>query len=364
MNDRILILTTGGAIGSILGEGQLTRDVHPGGDDLKAVIQNVAQSRKLAVTVRPVINILSENAQPEDWLSLLRTVDEAYQEGFRRIVITHGTDTFAYSAAMLGQMDNRPDLKIVLTASFYGLDEAVSDAPLNIEAALTAVSSNELPADVYTAVRRPDDPRLPGTKTKAVAADIIRAMDLLPMQPNDNGFTAVFGRRYAEYLQHTRTLSLTSAARLDLPGFFRPLQLGGPLPDAIGDVVRRRIFMIEAAPGFCLSMLRFPADEDCVLLVKLYHSGTAPAIEYDGSLLEFMRTHPRVTVIMATLPHIYVAYPYESTAKLIRAGAVVVFNWLPHQLYVRFLLGLAQGRKVDELVEGIREQVITLPSVM
>ncbi len=52
-------------------------------------------------TFRPVSTADSINKQPEDWINMIHRVNQAYLEGFDLVIITHGTDTLAFSALAL-----------------------------------------------------------------------------------------------------------------------------------------------------------------------------------------------------------------------------------------------------------------------
>lgn len=57
------------------------------------------------------------------------------------IVITHGTDTMAYTAAALSVMTENPPVPVVLTGSQRPFFDSGSDAPANFEDALAVAGS-------------------------------------------------------------------------------------------------------------------------------------------------------------------------------------------------------------------------------
>ncbi len=50
--------------------------------------------------IRPY-TILSENAEPEHWLKIIRAIQNRDLRAYHGIMITHGTDTLPYTAAAL-----------------------------------------------------------------------------------------------------------------------------------------------------------------------------------------------------------------------------------------------------------------------
>ena len=84
--------------------------------------------------------------QPEEWAVMAKAAFEG-MKNHDGIVITHGTDTCAYSAAALDTMLIHPKVPVVLTGSQLPVGEEDGDAAHNIyDAFLTACGA---PAGVY-----------------------------------------------------------------------------------------------------------------------------------------------------------------------------------------------------------------------
>ena len=126
---KILLLTTGGTIASL-----------PGGDGLEPHRSDVME-RELTqlrtyydITVRDVICLDSSNIRPEEWQLLARRIFEE-REGFDGIVVSHGTDTMAYTASAVTFMLPNIDLPVVFTGSQLPLADMLSDGPDNLRTA-------------------------------------------------------------------------------------------------------------------------------------------------------------------------------------------------------------------------------------
>lgn len=90
----------------------------------------------------------SSNIQPEEWLQIADEIRRTAQDkSISGIVLTHGTDTMAYTASMLSFLLLDVDIPIVLTGAQTPITEENSDGRQNLGDALTAV--RELPAGVY-----------------------------------------------------------------------------------------------------------------------------------------------------------------------------------------------------------------------
>lgn len=131
---RILFVNTGGTISSFLGEEGLSptftaQDLLNEIPELKSVC---------AVEAITLMNVDSSNIQPENWAIISSFVFEAL-DNFDGIVISHGTDTMAYTASALSFMMGSLTKPVVLTGSQLPLSIKGTDAKDNIiNAFLTA----------------------------------------------------------------------------------------------------------------------------------------------------------------------------------------------------------------------------------
>ena len=126
---KILLLTTGGTIASM-----------PGGEGLEPHRSGVME-RELNqlrtyydITVRDVMCLDSSNMRPEEWQIIARDVFES-RTGFDGIVVSHGTDTMAYTASAVTYMLPNIDVPVVFTGSQLPLADMLSDGPDNLRTA-------------------------------------------------------------------------------------------------------------------------------------------------------------------------------------------------------------------------------------
>ncbi len=142
MPPKITLLATGGTIASL----QTPSGLAPGmrAEDLLSACPNL---HKLAdITARDVFSLDSSNIQPEEWQELALAVLEA-AKSCEGIVITHGTDTMAYTASALSFMLRGLSVPVVLTGSQLPLGHPHSDAPGNLTEAFMAAAA--APAGIY-----------------------------------------------------------------------------------------------------------------------------------------------------------------------------------------------------------------------
>jgi L-asparaginase len=133
---KILLLTTGGTIASLpTGEG-----LAPGmeGGDLVQLIGNIASQYQ--ITVRDLLHLDSSNIQPEEWQAIAQAVYES-RNSYDGVVITHGTDTMAYTSSALSFMLLNIRIPVVLTGAQLSIDNPLTDAVENLRTALAMAAS-------------------------------------------------------------------------------------------------------------------------------------------------------------------------------------------------------------------------------
>ena len=132
---KILLLTTGGTIAS-----------RPGGEGLEPHRSDVME-RELEqlrtyydITVRDIMCLDSSNIRPEEWQVIACNIFE-YREDFDGVVVSHGTDTMAYTASAVTFMLPDIDRPVVFTGSQLPLADMLSDGPDNLRTAFAMAAS-------------------------------------------------------------------------------------------------------------------------------------------------------------------------------------------------------------------------------
>ncbi len=133
---RILLLTTGGTIASRLTEEGLA----PGLDGLALTHDLGGLPDSYDLTVRDILHLDSSNIQPEEWRLIARCVYEA-REDYDGIVISHGTDTMAYTASVLSYMVRNIPVPVVLTGAQLPIEHPLTDGLDNLRTAFAMASS-------------------------------------------------------------------------------------------------------------------------------------------------------------------------------------------------------------------------------
>lgn len=120
---KLLMLTTGGTIASVEGENGLAPGVKA--DELLSYVSTL--DNDYTMETQSLMNIDSTNMQPEYWVEIAEAVKENY-DAYDGFVITHGTDTMAYTSAALSYMLQHAKKPIVITGSQIPITFQKTDA--------------------------------------------------------------------------------------------------------------------------------------------------------------------------------------------------------------------------------------------
>ena len=136
---NITILGTGGTIASFV--DYKTGAVSPA-ITAEQLVNSVKALDKIAnINAEPLFSLASEDMKPNHWEDMAVKVKEIHDKNNHGIVIGHGTDTMAYSAAALAFQLPEISNPVVFTGAQRSPDRPSSDAHLNlVGAAKTAMS--------------------------------------------------------------------------------------------------------------------------------------------------------------------------------------------------------------------------------
>jgi len=172
MNSKILLLTTGGTIAST-----------PSADGLRPTADGSALLSFLGpvsyeITIRDLLTLDSSNIQPEEWQLISKTIYEE-RVNYDGIVVTHGTDTMAYTASMLSFMLPGIEIPVVLTGSQLPIFHPLSDAPENLRTAF-AMAQSKVPG-VFIAFNRKVLLGCRAVKIRTTGFDAFESVNLPPI---------------------------------------------------------------------------------------------------------------------------------------------------------------------------------------
>ena len=134
---RILLIGTGGTIASEMTEGGLTPEL-----TTEQLLAHIPAIREICrVECVQLLNLDSTSITPQHWLMMARCIQERYDlyDGF---VITHGTDTMAYTAAALSYLIQGSPKPIILTGAQKPIGFDSTDSKINLADAFRCAASD------------------------------------------------------------------------------------------------------------------------------------------------------------------------------------------------------------------------------
>ena len=124
---RILMLATGGTIAS----KECGQGLRPAITSEEILSYVPAVGELCRVEAVQLMNLDSTNITPAHWLEMAAAIRERYDE-FDGFVVTHGTDTMAYTAAALSYLIQNSPKPIVITGSQKSICLHDTDARMNL----------------------------------------------------------------------------------------------------------------------------------------------------------------------------------------------------------------------------------------
>jgi len=337
---KIAIITTGGTIGSCINGDTVTLNTS---SDNNLFSSDFIE--KYNIDIINAITISSEDTVPSDWIDILHAIKAANENPeYKGIVLTHGTDTMAYTLSVLSSYNNMLKKPLCVTGSFYAPNHPKSDAYINLEASLHLVSKDNIIPSTYVAFRSILSNR---------SVKIAHGHSLIPMSFNDRSFNYTYHSFLGTYSKDNKKLNFNEDVNIKNNNI--PLIESNKIP-CIENIKesQKKIAIVKLYPGIDLLTLNAIAKSKDIMIIKPYHSGTGQSFD-KGCLIEFLKTNLETKVFIGNFPSKYIQSPYESTIKLINAGASVYCDLQTHQLYSFSLLSLALGRSLNSLCESLEK---------
>ncbi len=313
---RILIVTSGGTISSLLAGDQIS--INSAAEVMLArEIRELAAQLGLPIEIQRAANVPSSSLAPENWGSLAKIIAEKNKAGFERFVITHGTDTLHYTAAFLAIQFAGWPIRVCLTGAFFPINHEQSDGRDNLSCSLqTTASDRRLSDGVYVCISR--------------AIGVAPALTVLPPSFDQTDYRLLYHQFSEKERMSARILTETLAFRTAIA---TPEQL---------ENAKRSVLFARLYPGIDMRLFESAANAT-FLILEGYHSGTGSISEGADSLLALRRKRPDLMICLGSIPSPVVQSPYEASTELATNGIWVYRDVPPHVLFAGALLGKANG---------------------
>ncbi len=321
---KILLLTTGGTIASASSADGLVPETD--GDGLLYYMGSMKDTYD--ITICNLLTLDSTNIQPEEWQIMARKIYEE-REHFDAIVMTHGTDTMAYTASVLSYMLLGIGIPVVLTGSQLPIQHPLTDAVTNLRCAFEMANTGV--AGVFVAF---DRKILLGCRSVKVRASGFEAFESINLPP--------IGTIDSDGL-HIRKELLTTTQN-----------------DCIlRDQIDNKVFLLKLTPGTDPNILPAMANLGCSgIVIEAFGSGGINFIRRNlVAMLEVM-TKQDIPVVVSSqclydrsdLRH------YEVGRKALEKGVIPAYDMTSEAAVTKLMWGLGQlAKKEGRVVEAMRE---------
>ena len=143
---NILVVFTGGTIGSTLNS---KGNIAP--TDQKLLISKYSEiaEENHSFDILEPFTVLSENMTVEHWNLLFDAVNSVDESKYDGIIITHGSDTVSYTAAMGSYLLRHKACPVVFIAANYILDDPKSNGLENFKSAIDLITDDKIKRGVF-----------------------------------------------------------------------------------------------------------------------------------------------------------------------------------------------------------------------
>ena len=311
---RILLIATGGTIAS--------RPTAAGGlapaltsAELLACVPELAEV--CHIDALQLYNLDSTNIGPDQWIGMVHAVRDHY-DAYDGFVITHGTDTMAYTAAALAYMIQRSAKPVVLTGSQKSIYNRDTDARNNL----------------YRAVLYACHPAAWGVQLVFDGKVILGTRARKIRTKSFNAFSSIDYPDTAEF----RDLRLVPF--LPMPAGYGPVQFQDRLDPAV--------FVLRLVPGMRADIIPLLAGHCNALILESFGVGGLPGGD-DGPLFAAVRdwcAAGRLAVFTTQVPHEgsdLAVYEVGRAAKAL-PGVLEARDMTPEAVVTKLMWVLAQTR--------------------
>ena len=315
---RILLIATGGTIAS--------RPTAAGGlapaltsAELLACVPELAEV--CHIDALQLYNLDSTNIGPDQWIGMVHAVRDHY-DAYDGFVITHGTDTMAYTAAALAYMIQRSAKPVVLTGSQKSIYNRDTDARNNL----------------YRAVLYACHPAAWGVQLVFDGKVILGTRARKIRTKSFNAFSSIDYPDTAEF----RDLRLVPF--LPMPAGYGPVQFQDRLDPAV--------FVLRLVPGMQADIIPLLAGHCNALILESFGVGGLPGGD-DGPLFAAVRdwcAAGRLAVFTTQVPHEgsdLAVYEVGRAAKAL-PGVLEAQDMTPEAAAVKLMWALGQAADRDE----------------
>ncbi|WP_456033421.1 asparaginase domain-containing protein [Ruminococcus sp.] len=318
---KILVLFTGGTIGSITTDGII--DVEREGKYAVVEAYKSAYGDDVEFECRQVLNILSENMGFSGWEKMIHEINGIDSSQNSGVILTHGSDTLAYTSALLGMYFRHFDIPLFIIASNKPIGEKGSNGLFNFTSAVGLIKEEKYKG-VFTLYERVMLP------TRVIPADTCRDRFGVYGYDGFNDFSVFSG------------VSENMLSRPRERIFHNDIKFG------------KRVLFIEGYPAMDFGCF-VPSDDTAAVLYSPYHSATACTDVSEGenyALTEFIKRCITKNIMVYICGLKRKVPIYSTVAEIIKAGSIPIYSTSAVAAYMKLLLAYNQEEMPVKEVMG------------
>lgn len=302
---KILVIFTGGTIGSTVTDGIIS--VNSDSNFQLISLYEAEYGSNAEFSPIKIMETLSENMTAYHWELLCNYLNGIDFSQYSGIIITHGSDTLAYTSSLVGMMFRHTTIPIILVASNKPLGNNGSNGLKNFAMAVEHILSNK------------------GTGIFTAYDKICLSTRLLPADTCLDRFSLYGG-------DDSKALESAFNARLS------DLELGQIH-------FKKEILIIHGYPNINFENYNLSETVAAVLYVP-YHSGTActDCKAIDKSLLTFLDRCKKGGIPLYICGLKKSAGVYDTTAKLLESGAKPLYGLSDISAYTKLMIAYNQNK--------------------
>lgn len=308
---KILVLFTGGTIGSTTDNGI----IHIAGDGKFSLIAAYRQQfgDDVQFECRQILNILSENMLFPHWERMVEILCGVDCDNYEGIIITHGSDTLAYTSAFLGMYFRHFPIPIYIIASNKPINEKGSNGLFNFAAAVDQIKEKKYNG-IFTLYEKVY------ISTRVMPADTYCDKFHAYGEDGINDYT-LFRGIHKNALMREREQIFHGTLKLE-----------------------RKILKIDGYPGIDFSAYNIDSNPAAVLYSP-YHSGTACTLSKYGeqySLCEFIKRCITNDIMVYICGIKKSDSMYDTLKDIISAGSIPLYNISDVAAYMKLIIAYNQ----------------------
>lgn len=321
-NPKILVIMTGGTIGSKSNDGII--DVATNSYNIVDIYRLKYDASLIEFeTIQPV-NLLSENFTLETLQTLGNTLLSIKPSNYDGIIITHGSDTLAYTSAFVGMITRHFKIPVIMVASNYELSNPKANGLENFEGAIDIIRNQSLRGCFVV-----------WKDSITHSMNIFLSTRLNECDSYTDNFSAFGGQPFMTIQNHNLVHSTYNYIEnvnpevIDIMANRRSL-----FQDGI-DLSNSHPMLIRTYTGLDYSAISVPEDTTSIV-IYLYHSGTACTVNGKYSLLEFISNHKDKRIYVASIKR--TKNSYATKDAILKSGAIPLYNISVASAYIKSML--------------------------